>query len=156
VTQAAITPVRHCVTVPVPVSQAFSLFTSDFTTWWPGDHIGPAELAEVVLEPRSGGRLFERGVDGSECDWGSVVACDPPALIVVAWHLQADWTYDADPARASEVEVRFTEQDGHTLVELEHRHLERHGERAQQLRDQVGAEGGWAAKLERYAKGAAA
>jgi hypothetical protein len=71
-------PIRYAVTVPLPADRAFTLFTEGYNTWWPGHHIGKAEMAEAVLEPRVGGRYYERGVDGSECAWGTVLACDPP------------------------------------------------------------------------------
>jgi hypothetical protein len=65
------------VSVPLAQARAFELFTTRMTEFWPKEHsIGESELAEVVLEPRSGGRWFERGVDGSECQWGRVAA--PP------------------------------------------------------------------------------
>ena len=70
-------PVRYAATVPLPADQAFRLFTEGYNTWWPGHHIGTAEMAEAVLEPRTGGRYYERGVDGSECEWGRVLACEP-------------------------------------------------------------------------------
>ena len=79
-----IAPVRYAVTVPLPADRAFALFTKGYNSWWPGHHIGTAEMAEAVLEPRVGGRYYERGVDGSECEWGTVLACDPPRRIVVA------------------------------------------------------------------------
>ena len=111
-TQAASTevfaPVRYAVTVPLPADRAFTLFTEGFNSWWPGHHIGTAEMAEAVLEPRTGGRYYERGVDGSECEWGQVLACDPPHRIVVAWQITAHpdaWVYDPDLSRASEFEV---------------------------------------------------
>jgi uncharacterized protein YndB with AHSA1/START domain len=150
-------PVRYAVTVPLPADRAFALFTDGYNSWWIGHHIGTADLAEAVLEPRAGGRYYERGVDGSECDWGKVLACDPPRLIVIAWHLNAEWEYDPDPAHASEVEVTFREQpDGQTLVELEHRHIGRHGAGAAEMREGVAAEGGWPTIMDAYATTAAA
>jgi uncharacterized protein YndB with AHSA1/START domain len=126
------TPVRCAVTVPLSPERAFALFTEGFFSWWPHGHqLGKADLADVVLEPRTGGRYYERGVDGSECDWGQVLACEPPHRIVVSWRINANddtWFADPDPARASEFEVTFVAQpDGQTRVELEHRHFERHG-----------------------------
>lgn len=153
-------PVRYSVIVPLSPDRAFDLFTEGFHRWWPGHHIGAAELAQAVLEPRTGGRFYERGVDGSECDWGRVLACDPPHRIVVSWQITAngpDWVYDPDPSRASEFEVTFAPQpDGQTRVELEHRHIERHGEGAAGIHAGVGGPGGWPGILENYAKVAAA
>jgi uncharacterized protein YndB with AHSA1/START domain len=153
-------PVRYSVTVPLAPEQAFALFTEGFHSWWPGHHIGTADLAEAVLEPRAGGRYYERGVDGSECDWGRVLTCDPPHRIVVSWQITANgdnWVYDPDPSRASEFEVTFVPQpDGGTRVELEHRHIERHGEGAAGIHAGVSGPGGWPGILENYAKVAAA
>ena len=110
---------------------AFALFTKGYNSWWPGHHIGTAEMAEAVLKPRAGGRYYERGVDGSECEWSRVLACDPPRRIVVAWQITVNgdaWVYDPDPSHASEFEVTFREQPGgQTRVELEHRNIDRHG-----------------------------
>ena len=106
-------PVRYAVTVPLPADRAFRLFTEGYNTWWPGHHIGTAEMAEAVLEPRTGGRYYERGVDGSECEWGRVLACEPPRRIVVAWQItESDgaWVYDPDLSHASEFEAPYREQ----------------------------------------------
>ena len=150
-----IAPVRYAVTVPLPADRAFALFTEGYNSWWPGHHIGTAEMAEAVLEPRVGGRYYERGVDGSECEWGTVLACDPPRRIVVAWQITAQedtWIYDPDLSRASEFEVTFREQlDGQTRVELEHRNIDRHGPDWQSLSDGVAGDEGWPLYLERYA-----
>ena len=153
---AVITPVRHTMTVPLSAEQAFALFTSGFNSWWPQDHIGPADLADVVIEPRDGGRWYELGTDGTECDWGAVLAWQPPGRLVLAWQLSPRWEYDPDPAHASEIEVRFTETAGQTTVEFEHRCIERHGEGADSLREQIGSAGGWPAKLAGYARAAQA
>jgi len=163
-TQAASTevfaPIRYAVTVPLPADRAFTLFTEGFNSWWPGHHIGTAEMAEAVLEPRTGGRYYERGVDGSECEWGQVLACEPPHRIVVAWQITAQgdaWVYDRDLSRASEFEVNFREQpDGRTLVELEHRNIGRHGPGAAGIHQGVSGPGGWPGILDNYAKLAAA
>ena len=94
-------PVRCAVTVPLSPDRAFALFTEGYNSWWPHQHhLGTAELAEAVLEPRIGGRYYERCVDGSECDWGKVLACDPPHRIVFSWQINAngdDWFLDPIP-----------------------------------------------------------
>lgn len=154
--QTTIAPVRHTVTVPLPADRAFTLFTEGFNTWWIGHHIGSADLAEAVLEPKEGGRWYERGVDGSECDWGVVLACDPPSRLLVTWQLNAEFEYDPDPAHASEVEVTFTEESGQTRVDFEHRHIERLGANADRLARSVGSEGGWPRIIDLYAEAAAA
>lgn len=154
--QATIAPVRISVMVPIPADKAFKLFTEGFNSWWIGHHIGTADLAEAVIEPREGGRWYERGVDGSECDWGKVLTFQPPGRIVLTWQLNGEFAYDPDLAHASEVEVLFTEANGQTRVDFEHRHIERLGAGADELAKSVGSEGGWPAILDLYVKAAVA
>jgi uncharacterized protein YndB with AHSA1/START domain len=152
----SIPPIQGTVTVGVPLEHAFKVFTDSFHTWWPQQyHIGQAEMAQAILEPREGGRWYEKGVDGSECDWGRVLAWEPPHRLVVTWQVNGQWQYDPDPKHASEIEVRFT-PDGpaQTTVELEHRLLERLVD-GQALRDGINSGGGWNAILELFAKAAA-
>lgn len=144
---------RSEITVDAPLQRAFAFFTESFDAWWPREHkIGGADLERATIEPREGGRWYERDVDGSECDWGRVLAWEPPHRLVLSWHLGADFRYHAD--EASELEVRFTAQGEATLVQLEHRHLERHAE-GEKLRAAVSAEGGWPGLLVRYSEGVA-
>jgi len=143
------------ITVGVPVEQAFQVFTSSFGTWWPREyHIGQAEMAEAILEPGEGGRWYERGTDGSECDWGRVLVWEPPQRLVVTWQINGQWQYDPDPGHASEIEVRFTaEGPGQTVVELEHRLLDRLAG-GEAIRGTILSGGGWTAILEQFAKAA--
>jgi uncharacterized protein YndB with AHSA1/START domain len=142
--------VNREITVEAPVERAFEVFTERFDTWWPRSHkIGGADLQEAVIERRAGGRWYERDVDGSECEWGTVLAYEPPHRLVLTWQIGGDWQYHAD--EASEIEVIFTPRGEHTHVALEHRHLERHGESAGSLRDAVATEdGGWTGLLRLY------
>jgi uncharacterized protein YndB with AHSA1/START domain len=152
-TSPSIPAIRGTVTIGVPVERAFRVFTDSFNTWWPPQyHIGQADMAEAVLEPRQGGRWYEKGVDGSECDWGRVLAWEPPHRLVVTWQINGHWQYDPDPAHASEIEVHFT-ADGpdQTTVTLEHRHLDRLVD-GQALRDGITGGGGWTSLLELLAK----
>jgi uncharacterized protein YndB with AHSA1/START domain len=152
-TQAMEEAVRREITVPAPPERAFAVFTQRFDAWWPrSHHIGEAEMAEAIVEPRAGGRWYERGVDGSECTWGEVLAYDPPHRLRLSWHLNGEWAHDPDPAHASEVEVTFTPVGEGTRVELTHRHFERHGATADALRTGVSAEGGWGGLLKLYAE----
>ncbi|MBV8630863.1 MAG: SRPBCC family protein [Silvibacterium sp.] len=123
-----IKPVRKSIEVELAPLDAFQLFTSDMAAWWPATHhIGKTPFIEIVIEPRAGGGWFEVDRDGTACQWGSILAWDPPHKVVFAWGLQGDWTFSPDLRKSSEVEVRFTPMgDSATLVELEHRHLERH------------------------------
>jgi len=145
--------VRRSVTVHASPERAFEVFTAGFNSWWPIEthHIGEADPAEAVIEPRAGGRWFERGVDGSECDWGFVNAWEPPHRLLLAWHLTPEYAFDPDPAQATEVEVRFTAAEGGTLVELEHRGFEKYGD-PEKIRESVSQKGGWGDLLEMFAK----
>lgn len=145
--------VQRSVTVNVPQQRAFDVFTTGFNTWWPREHhIAPGELDQALIEPRQGGRWMERTKDGNECEWGKVLAWDPPKRVVLSWHLDGDWQYDADPAHASEVVVTFTpEGPNRTRVDLDHRHIER-ARKGEQLAGGVSSEGGWGSLLALYAK----
>jgi uncharacterized protein YndB with AHSA1/START domain len=145
-------PVRLVITVATTQQRAFEVFTAQFGRWWPKEyHLSHAGIADFVLEPQVGGRWYEVGVDGTECDTGRVTAFDPPDRLIVAWHLDGDWKYDPDPAHASEFEVRFiAEGPTQTRVELEHRRFERHAVGAAAVRD--GVSRGWSYCLELYAK----
>jgi uncharacterized protein YndB with AHSA1/START domain len=147
----AVPPVRHVIVVDAPREHAFEVFTRGLDSWWFRDHhIGKEPMREAVMEPREGGRVYERGIHGAECDWGHVLAWEPPSRLVVAWQIGGDWQFDPDPAHASEYEVRFiAETSTRTRVEFEHRHFERHGEAGRKIRDSV--ETGWAKLLATYA-----
>ena len=155
-TQAQTSSVRTAIVVDAPIERAFTVFTEEIGSWWPEDHhILQADLAEMVFEPRVGGHVYDRGVDGSECRWARVLAYDPPNRIVISWDINLQWQLEADPGRTSEVEVRFiAEGPARTSVELEHRGLERHGDGWQQMRDAVGSPGGWSRGLQRFAEAA--
>jgi uncharacterized protein YndB with AHSA1/START domain len=150
--------VRRTITVAASQKHAFEVFTAGFGTWWPREYsIGQADMADFVIEPRAGGRWYEVGVDGTECDTGSVTAFEPPDRLVLAWHLDGGWQYDPDPAHASEVEVRFVAEGAdRTRVELEHRGFERHGAGAEAVRGAVESPQGWDFCLEHFTRGVAA
>jgi uncharacterized protein YndB with AHSA1/START domain len=106
----------------------------------------------MVFEPRVGGHVIDRGVDGSECRWGRVLVYEPPSRVVISWDINLQWLLESDPARTSEVEVRFIpEGPSRTRVELEHRRLDRHGDGWERMRDAVGAPDGWNEGLARLA-----
>jgi uncharacterized protein YndB with AHSA1/START domain len=157
-TTQTIPAVRRSVTVNAPIDKAFRVFTAGFATWWPRTHhIGAAELADPVLEQKLGGRWYEKGVDGSECEWGRVLAYDPPHRLLLSWQINGDWKYEPDESLGSEVEVLFTDLgDGRTQVDLEHRELARHGEAAVEMVKAIGDDqGGWRTILEGFAAAAA-
>lgn len=150
---APIPPITGTATVGVPVEQAFRVFTGSFGTWWPREfHIGQAEVADVILEPHEGGRWYERGIDGTECDWGRVLAWEPPHRLLFTWQINGTWQFDPDPAHASEIEARFTaEGPGQTTVAVEHRHFDRLAG-GQAINDAIRGGGGWALLLDSFAK----
>ncbi len=152
--QATDTAVRTSVVVDAPIDRAFSVFTTDMGSWWPPDHhILQAELAEMVFEPRVGGHVYDRGTDGSESRWARVLAYEPPYRLVFSWDISLQWQIETDPDRTSEIEVRFSEESpGRTLVELEHRNIDRHGDGWQGMRDGVAGADGWGKGLTAFAE----
>jgi len=153
-TQTVNTSVRSSVVVDAPIDKAFTVFTEGIGSWWsPDHHILQAELAEMVFEPRVGGYIYDRGVDGSVCRWARVLTYDPPNRLVFSWDVSLQWQLETDPQRTSEVEVRFVpEGTGRTRVELEHRHLDRQGDGWQGMRDAVEGPGGWSLTLDNFAR----
>ena len=143
---------RKSVVVNAPIDHVFAVFTEGQNTWWPRDHhIGGTKSFTAVMEPRVGGRWFERGDDGSECNWGRVLAWDPPRRVVVSWDIGADWKYDAN--LGTEVEVQFiAESEDRTRVQLEHRKLHRYGDKAEMMRAMFDSEGAWMATLAAMAR----
>jgi uncharacterized protein YndB with AHSA1/START domain len=147
--------VRQSIVVEAPRDRAFAVFTEGMTSWWPTDTytIGAGPMAAAVVEPRVGGRWYERSEDGSETEWGRVLAWEPPDRVVLVWQLSPEWKYD--PELHTEIEVRFSaEDDGRTRVELEHRKLENYAERAEQMRTILGSDDGWGGLLRRFAAAA--
>lgn len=147
------------VRVKAPIERAFSVFVERMETWWPATHhIGDTPFEAIFIEPRVAGRWYERNAKGELCDWGTVLAWDPPNMVRLSWHVgpghdSPEWKADPDIAKASEVEIRFTAEDeGTTLVELTHSKIERHGEGAEQLRELFDGPGAWVTILELFAR----
>ena len=157
-TETVDTSIRESLTVNAPRERAFSVFTEGLDSWFPREYnLLSVDIEERTFEPREGGRIYDRGTDGSECSWGKVLAYEPPARVVFAWAISPQWQIEEDDAKLSEVEVRFSEESPErTLVELEHRHLDRAGDGWEQLRESLTAEGGWAWCLQRFADQVAA
>jgi uncharacterized protein YndB with AHSA1/START domain len=145
----ALEPVRKSIRVRATAERAFHVFTTEMDSWWPRTHhIGSSPMKRVVIEARPGGSIYTEQEDGTSCHWGSVLRWEPPHRFVMAWQINPDWHYEPDLAKCSEVEVRFTPaDDGTTLVELEHRNLQRHGGACATMRGQVDSEGGWGSLL---------
>ena len=151
-TEATTTSIRSAIVVDASIERAFSVFTEEFDRIKPREHnMLAVEIAETVFEPRVGGRIYDRGVDGSEYQWARVLAYEPPDRVVFSWDISPQWQIETDFAKTSEVEVRFiAESAERTRVELEHRHLDRHGEGWEGARDAVAGDGGWPLYLQRF------
>jgi uncharacterized protein YndB with AHSA1/START domain len=151
---AARTSVRTSMVVEAPIELAFSVFTEGIGSWFPPEYnLLGVEIAERVFEPRVGGQVYDRGTDGSECHWARVLAYEPPNRVVISWDIGAQWQIESEPAKTSEVEVRFSpEGQDRTRVELEHRNIERHGDGWESLRDTLGSDSGWPGCLRRFAE----
>jgi uncharacterized protein YndB with AHSA1/START domain len=153
-TPAEATAVRHEVVVEAPIERAFAVFTDDFGAFKPRAHnMLAVDIAETIFEPRVGGHLYDRGVDGSECRWARVLAYEPPNRVLLSWDISPQWQVETDLKKTSEVEVRFiAETPDRTRVVLEHRDLDRHLEGWEAVRAGVDSEGGWPLYLRRYAE----
>jgi len=145
--------IRHDVVVNAPLDRAFHVFTEKFGDFKPREHnLLEVPIEETVFEPRVGGHIYDRGIDGSLCKWARVVAYEPPNRVVFTWDIGPTWQLETDPSRASEIEVRFTAESAQrTRVELEHRHIERHGEGWESVAAGVDGDAGWPLYLGRYA-----
>ena len=152
-TQTDSAVVRRQVVVEAPIERAFAVFTERFGDFKPAEHnLLASPIAETVFEPRVGGHIYDRAVDGSVCRWARVLDYQPPDRVVFSWDIGPTWQVEEDPDNTSEVEVRFVaETPERTRVELEHRNLERHGPGWPSVRDGVGHEAGWLLYLDRYA-----
>jgi len=144
--------VRKSIHVEASPEVAFAVFTDDYDSWWPRTHhIGKSPMKKAIIEGRAGGRCYTQQVDGTDCDWGTVLAWEPPHRLVIAWQITHEWGYQPDLAQSSEVEVRFTAEGSGTRVDLEHRHLERHGAGAAAMRTAVDSPNGWSGLLQLFA-----
>jgi uncharacterized protein YndB with AHSA1/START domain len=153
-TQTSATSVQTEIVVEAPLERAFRVFTEDFDRIKPREHnLLGVDIAETVFEPRVGGHIYDRGVDGTECRWARVLVYEPPERVAFSWDISPQWQLESAPEKASEVEVRFiSEAPGRTRVELEHRHLDRHGDGWEGMREGVGGDQGWPLYLSRYAE----
>ena len=152
-TPSAATTVHASIVVEAPLERAFTVFTEDFGRFKPPEHnmLG-VEIAETVFEPRVGGHLYDRGVDGSTCNWADVLIYEPPNRVVLTWNISPTWQIEADRTKTSEWEVRFSAETAkRTRVEIEHRNLDRHGDGWEGVRAGVEGDQGWPLYLQRYA-----
>jgi len=143
-------PVVQSVRVKLAPAAAFDLFANRFDAWWPRDKSANpgTTLVEAVLEPKVGGRWYERGANGTICEWGRVLAYEPGRRLVINWQLGADYRYD--PNLVTEVEILFQPDGEGTLVTLEHRNIENFGPNWEQMRAGINSPGGWPGILQAY------
>lgn len=144
-------PIVKSIRVAAPIEIAFDVFAQNMSSWWDLEHhhIGPVKAVEAVVEPRAGGRWYEKGEDGSECDWGRVLAYEPPTRLLLTWQISAVWAFE--PELHTEVEVTFERDgDGATRVTLEHRGLEQYGPAEATIRKILESPAGWPSTLEAF------
>jgi uncharacterized protein YndB with AHSA1/START domain len=145
--------VRRSITIAAPPQHVFDVFVNRLDLWWPRTHhIGKTSAFQAKLEPKLGGRWYEVGDDGTECDWGQVLVWEPPRRLVLTWDINAQWQHD--PSIANEVEVLFQQQGTATRVELEHRKIERYGDQAQAMHAVFSSDSGWSGILQRLLESA--
>jgi uncharacterized protein YndB with AHSA1/START domain len=152
-TQAAEAVVRRQIVVQASIERAFDVFTDRFGDFKPPEHnLLRAPIVETVFEPKVGGHIYDRGADGSECRWARILAFEPPSRVVFSWDISPQWTIETEPDNTSEVEVTFiAETPDRTRVELEHRHIDRHGPGWESVSEGIANDQGWPLYLERYA-----
>ena len=141
----SVDPIHKSVLVEAPVEDAWVVFTARLASWWPmATHsLGREEVETVVLEPREGGRMYERLHDGTEQDWGRVIAWEPPHRLSVAWSVN-----QSDGDQPTEWEVRFSADGDATRVDLEHRGWERMSVGADERRESY--DNGWPGVLDAF------
>lgn len=145
--------VRKQIVVEAPIDQAFAVFTGRFGDFKPPEHnLLRSPIVETVFEPKVGGHIVDRAADGSVCRWARILAFEPPDRVVFSWDISPRWEIVTDPDQASEVEVRFfPETPQRTRLELEHRHIDRHGPESTIVVDGVDGDEGWPLYLARFA-----
>lgn len=148
--------IRYRINLPIPAGRAFDVFTKEFDSWWPAEYTWSQDVLETIaIEPMEQGRCFERGPNNFECDWGRVLAWEPPRRLIFSWQISPDRVPVPDPAKASEVDVRFeSEGRSETCVKFEHRHIDRHGEGAADYRSMLASPQGWPYILDCYIQAA--
>lgn len=148
------TAVRSTIEVAASLERAFEVFTRDFGAFKPSTHnLLAVPIAETVVERHPGGHIIDRGTDGSECRWARILAFEPPTRLIFSWDISPQWSIESDAGKCSEVEVSFTAiHEARTLVIIEHRHLDRHGDGWLDVRGGVSTGEGWPLYLERYAE----
>jgi uncharacterized protein YndB with AHSA1/START domain len=138
-------PLRREILVDADRALAFAVFTQRIGAWWPvGSHSVHGEGGTVAFDRLEvGGRIVESMAGADDAVWGTITRWEPDAVVGFTWHPG----HGAE--RASQVTVSFEDQDGKTLVRLEHTGWEVFGDQAQGARDEY--DHGWPVVLDRYA-----
>lgn len=140
--------------LPVSAERAFDVFAKELGAWWPPEYTWSQDvLVAIAIEPGQDGHCYELGPHNFRCDWGRVLIWEPPHRLVFTWQISPKREPEPNPARASEIEVRF-ESDGPltTRLEFEHRGFGRHGEDGAEYRAMLDSPPGWPYILNRYVK----
>jgi uncharacterized protein YndB with AHSA1/START domain len=126
------------VTVPVPPAEAFRIYTERPAEWLPPEHTFIKDPQSITMEPRAGGRFYERGADGAEVTRGTIVEWAPPGRLAVTWRIGPNWQPVFDDEHASVIVVEFNPAGADaTEVVLTYTQLDRHGEMAGLLRSAI-------------------
>lgn len=152
-----IDPVRVESLVALSPSRAFDRFTRELRAWWPREYTwSQGVLEDIGIEPRLDGLCFEIGPHGFHCDWGRVLAWEPPTRLQLAWQIGPRREPVPDPKQASSVVVTFTPTASEqTKVLLVHDAFERHGaEAAAGYRTALASDQGWPFILRCFAESA--
>lgn len=143
--------VSKSVTVPAAPADAFRIYAERPGEWLPPEHTFIRSPQSVVMEPRAGGRFYERGADGTEVTRGTITEWDPPSRLAVTWRIGPGWQPLPDDSCASVIVVEFRPAGPDaTEVTVTYIHLERHGEMAAVIRSAIDDPG--ASTLVRYAE----
>lgn len=140
-----IEPLHFALELECSAAHAFTVWTAGIGTWWPSDHTvtGAPDLT-VAMEPRVGGRIYERTPSGVEHDWGEVTVWEPPTRLEYLWYLRAD------RSDATDVAISFVPAGAsRARVEITHTGWERLGTRGGAWRDRNHQ--GWSTLLPHYA-----
>ena len=122
-------PIELRFTVACSPEHAFEVWATRTSLWWPHSHSRSGDPGlTVTIEPRPGGRIYERTPAGVEHDWGEVLAWEPPGRLAYLWHIYGE------REDATAVEIRFAASGDATTVTIVHRGWERLGARGHHLR----------------------
>ncbi len=143
-------PLRLSFDIRCPAEHAFEVWTTRWSSWWPTGHSAsgnPDTL--VVLEPRLGGRIYERTPEGTEIDWGEITQWSPPRRLGYLWHISRD------RSDATTVELTFVDLGGGvTRLDIVHSGWERLGAQGPAFREANTS--GWSALIPRFVEAAEA